>query len=252
MNERGGPQIIPRPKLWTPGRAAPWESLTLGHSAEVADTARAVLPLGRLGSESPVKQRGGQASAVLIPLYPEQGEMHVILTRRAHTLRTHAGEVSFPGGRAEPGEDAFTTAAREAHEEIGLLPKLVKPLGELDHLTTVTQRNYIVPVLGLLTERPQQRINPAEVDKVIHVSLSELMQPEVYREERWVVGEASWPMFFFELHGDTVWGATAALLRQLLALLTHSDPGNEFDLDPARGADSTDRGLRPEGFEGLF
>lgn len=252
MNGRGGPQIIPRPKLWTPGRAAPWNLRTLGHSAEVADTARIVLPLGRLGSESPVKQRGGQASAVLIPLYPEQGEMHVILTRRAHTLRTHAGEVSFPGGRAEPGEDAFTTAAREAHEEIGLLPKLVEPLGELDHLTTVTQRNYIVPVLGLLTERPQQRINPAEVDKVIHVSLSELMQPGVYREERWVVGEASWPMFFFELHGDTVWGATAALLRQLLALLTHSNPGNEFDLDPARGADSTHRGLRPEGFEGLL
>ena len=252
MNGRGGPQIIPRPKLWTPGRAAPGDSLTLGHSTEVADTARAVLPLGRLGSESPVKQRGGQASAVLIPLYPEQDEMHVILTRRAHTLRTHAGEVSFPGGRAEPGEDAFTTAAREAHEEIGLLPKLVEPLGELDHLTTVTQRNYIVPVLGLLTERPQQRINPAEVDKVIHVSLSELMQPEVYREERWVVGEASWPMFFFELHGDTVWGATAALLRQLLALLTHSDPGNEFDLDPARGADSAYRGLGPDGFEGLF
>lgn len=218
----------------------------------MADTARAVLPLGRLGSESPVKQRGGQASAVLIPLYPEQGEMHVILTRRAHTLRTHAGEVSFPGGRAEPGEDPFTTAAREAHEEIGLLPKLVEPLGELDHLTTVTQRNYIVPVLGLLDERPQQRINPAEVDKVIHVSLTELMQPEVYREERWVVGSSSWPMFFFELDGDTVWGATAALLRQLLALLTHSDPGNEFDLDPARGAGSTHRGLRPDGFEGLF
>ena len=224
----------------------------MGHSTEVADTARAVLPLGRLGSESPVKQRGGQASAVLIPLYPEQGEMHVILTRRAHTLRTHAGEVSFPGGRAEPGEDPFTTAAREAHEEIGLLPKLVEPLGELDHLTTVTQRNYIVPVLGLLDERPQQRINPAEVDKVIHVSLTELMQPEVYREERWVVGSSSWPMFFFELDGDTVWGATAALLRQLLALLTHSDPGNEFDLDPARGAGSTHRGLRPDGFEGLF
>lgn len=251
MNERGGPQIIPRPKLWTPGSEAPWASQTLGHSSDVAARARAVLPAGHLGKESPVKQRGAAASAVLIPLYPDQGEMHVILTRRAHTLRTHSGEVSFPGGRAEPGEDSFTTAAREAHEEIGLVPELVEPLGELDHLTTVTRRNYIVPVLGLLAERPEQQINPAEVDKILHVSLAELMAPGVYREERWGTGAASRPVFFFELHGDTVWGATAALLRQLLALLSNTDPGGEFDLDPARGTETIHFELAEDGLGGV-
>jgi len=210
-----------------------------------------VLPLGRRGKESPVKQNGAGASAVLLPLYPENGEMYVILTRRAHTLRTHCGEVSFPGGRAEPGEDAFTTASREAFEEIGLLPELVEPLGELDHLTTVTRQNYIVPVLGLLTERPLQRINRAEVDKVLHVPLRELMADGVYHEERWGAGDASRPVFFFDLYGDTVWGATAALLRQLLALLSNCDPGDEFDLDPARGSGPMPFALDANGLDGV-
>lgn len=188
---------------------------------------------------------------MLLPLYPEHGEMHIILTRRAKTLRAHSGEVSFPGGRAEPGEDPFTTASREAFEEIGLLPELVEPLGELDHLTTVTRQNYIVPVLGLLAQRPQQRVNPAEVEEVLHVPLRELMAQGVYREERWGVSEHSRPVFFFELYGDTVWGATAAVLRQLLARLTHSDLGDEFDLDPARGSGSLPFELDENGLGGV-
>lgn len=244
---RGGPQLIPRPELWTPGRAAPWSTVDSPSALIVPDRARQVLPLGRRGRESPVKKLGAGASAVLIPLYEQDSEMHVVLTRRAQTLRTHRGEVSFPGGRAEPGEDPVTTAIREANEEIGLIPSIVEPLGELDHLTTITRRSYIVPVVGLLTERPEGEVNPAEVDKVLYVPLSELMSPEVYREEQWGTPEMSRPVYFFELDGDTVWGATAALLRQLLALLTETDPGGEFDLDPARGTELIHFDLGPDG-----
>jgi len=248
---RGGPQFIPRPELWTPGRTAPWSAVESPSGLIVPGRAREVLPPGRLGRESPVKELGAGASAVLVPLYSEGGEMHVVLTRRAQTLRTHRGEVSFPGGRAEPGEDHVTTAIREANEEIGLEPSVVEPLGELDHLTTITRRSYIVPVVGLLAERPEGEMNPAEVEKVLYVPLSELMSPDVYREEQWGTPEMSRPVYFFELEGDTVWGATAALLRQLLALLTGTDPGGEFDLDPARGTDLVHFELGPDGLGGV-
>lgn len=248
---RGGPQIIPRPTLWTPGRPAPWTQVGETSGLIVPDRVRSTLPSQRRGRRSPVAELGAAPSAVLVPLYEHDGEMHVVLTRRARTLRTHKGEVSFPGGRGDPGETYLQTALREAHEEVALDPSLVEPLGELDHLTTITRRAYIVPVVGLLPGRPELVPSPAEVDAVLHVPLSALMSPEVFREERWGEGDSARPVYFFDLEGDTVWGATAALLRQLLALLTDSDPGSETDLDPARGIDMIPFDLDPDGLGGV-
>jgi 8-oxo-dGTP pyrophosphatase MutT (NUDIX family) len=235
MTERGGPQEIPRPAAWTPGRPAPWSVLAPTDRVIGVDRAREVFPADLEGRPSPVADEGGSPSAVLVPLY-DDGELHVVLTRRAWNLRTHRGEVSFPGGRADPGEDPRTTALREACEEVALDPATVEPLGQLDHLTTVTRRAYIVPVLGLLPGRPDLLANDGEVDAVLHVPLSELLDDTVFREEQWGTPPLSRPVYFFELVGDTVWGATAAMLRQLLARLTGTDPGDPIDLDPARGA----------------
>ncbi len=234
MPDRGGPQKIPRPEIWTPGRPAPWAHLDPASRLILPDRVREVYPPLRQGLASPVAADGAEPSAVLVPLYDLDGELHVVLTRRSWNLRTHKGEVSFPGGRAEPGEDALTAALREANEEIDLDPALVEPLGELDHLTTVTRRAYIVPVVGLVSRVPELRPNDAEVDRVLHVPLSELTADGVFREERWGEGPTSRPIYFFDLEGDTVWGATAAMLRQLLARLTGTDPGTLIDMDPAR------------------
>jgi hypothetical protein len=73
-------------------------------------------------------------------------------------------------------------------------------------------------MVGALGARPQLRAAPAEVDQILHVSLAELLLDEVFREEHWPIGEAWRPITFFELHGNTVWGATAAMLRQLLGV----------------------------------
>ncbi len=244
---RGGPQVIPRPTLWTPGRPAPWSATRDPGALIVPDRVRAAVPPDRVGSPSPVAELGASPSAVLIPIYDHHGELHVVLTRRAQSLRTHKGEVSFPGGRADPGETYVQAALREAQEEVFLDPMLVEPLGELDHLTTVTRRAYIVPVVGLLPARPELGRNPAEVEAVLHVPLSELLSPQVFREELWGEGETARPVYFFDLVGDTVWGATAALLRQLLALLTGTDPGGPTDLDPARGVEMLHFPLGPDG-----
>jgi 8-oxo-dGTP pyrophosphatase MutT (NUDIX family) len=162
-----------------------------------------------------------RASAVLAPLYDdEHGEAHVVLTRRTWDLRSHQGEVSFPGGRQDPGESITDTALREAHEEIGLDASGVEVIGELDHLATFSSRSYIVPLVGVLPSRPALTPNESEVAAILHVPLAELLDPAIYREERWDFLDSERPIFFFELVGDTVWGATAAMLRQLLGFVT--------------------------------
>jgi 8-oxo-dGTP pyrophosphatase MutT (NUDIX family) len=217
---RGGPQRIPRPATARPGDPAPWAHL--GEVDRRVDAARlraAFADLGppvRAARESEV----GRGSAVLAPIYEDGGEAHVILTRRAAALRVHGGEVSFPGGGQDRGEALQDTARREAHEEIGLEPDLVEIIGELDHLTTITSDSFIVPYVGLLPRRPELRASPGEVDAILRVPLAELLDPTLYREERWHLFGADRPIYFFELYGDTVWGATAAMLRQLLGLAT--------------------------------
>ena len=162
-----------------------------------------------------------RASAVLAPLYEHDGEVFVVLTRRAQTLRSHRGEVSFPGGGEDPGDvDLWATARREAWEEVGLDPDAVELLGELDHLQTVTSRSFIVPFVGVTPGRPELVANPAEVELVLHVPFSELLAEGVYREERWGVAPLDRPMHFFELVGDTIWGATGAMLHDLLTMVT--------------------------------
>lgn len=189
---------------------------------------------------SPVAATGAVPSAVLVAFFmaPASGgrELHVLLTRRSWGLRTHSGEVAFPGGRCELDEHTRDAAIREAWEETGLEPGDVETLGELDHLTTVTRRAYIVPQVAVVPTPMDLRANPVEVEQILLVPVSELLSREVFREEQWGAPGPHRPIYFFELVGNTVWGATAAILRQCLALLVGADPGSLIDLDPARMA----------------
>jgi 8-oxo-dGTP pyrophosphatase MutT (NUDIX family) len=198
----------------------------------VADVRAALAPLGppqpsaRELVDGP--RRPGRPSAVLAPLYDAPVDGHgeaagafVVLTRRTWGMRTHEGEVSFPGGRVEPDESPLDGARREAHEEIGLDPGSVEIIGELDHLATVSSGSFIVPYVGALPGRPETVPSPDEVEAVLHVPLAELLEPGIFREELWTFpGGYVQAITFFELVGDTVWGATASLLRQLLGVVT--------------------------------
>ncbi len=231
MPVRGGPQEIPRPRSARSGRPAPWadlpDELLRPSMAEVRDAlaaAPAARPVERLA-------RDRRAAAVLAALYDEPVEAaslaHVVLTRRAMHLRNHRGEVSFPGGAQEPGETFWQTAVREAHEEVALDPSLPVPLAELDHLRTVTSESFIVPLVAELPRRPELEAHPGEVDAVLQVSLAELLLPEVFHEEIWSIGGQERAIYFFDIVGDTIWGATAAMLRNLLSIVTGTfDPGD--------------------------
>jgi 8-oxo-dGTP pyrophosphatase MutT (NUDIX family) len=221
---RGGDQVIPRPLATTAGRPAPWADLPPERRRPTLDDVRRALAAAGPARISERETMPGldRASAVLAPLYEEDGELCIVLTRRTWHLRSHSGEVSFPGGRQDASDaDLWHTAVRESHEEIALDPTAVERIGELDHLATVTSRSFIVPWVGALPGRPDTVANPAEVSAVLHVPVAELLDPAIYREERWQLPWAEdRPIFFFELVGDTVWGATGAMLRQLLGLVT--------------------------------
>lgn len=162
----------------------------------------------------------GAPAAVLVPIFEEDGHARVILTRRSDRLRSHTGEVSFPGGRLDPEEEPLAAALREATEEIGLPPETVEIIGQLEPLATLSSRSGITPFVGLIKERPTLTPNPHEVEHAFDISLADLLDTAIYREERW---DTPWgddrAVHFFELPDDTVWGATARILHQLLELL---------------------------------
>jgi 8-oxo-dGTP pyrophosphatase MutT (NUDIX family) len=162
----------------------------------------------------------GAPAAVLVPLFEEDDQARVILTRRSGRLRSHTGEVSFPGGRLEPGEAPLAAALREAGEEVGLVEDDVEILGQLEPLATLSSRSGITPFVGVLPARPVLHPNPHEVEHAFDVALSELMDEAVYREEIW---DTEWadnrPVHFFDLPEDIVWGATARILHELLELI---------------------------------
>jgi 8-oxo-dGTP pyrophosphatase MutT (NUDIX family) len=230
---RGGDQIIPRPLNARPGRPAPWADLPAERRRPTLTDVRAALESAGPAVRSEREQLPGidLAAAVLAPLYEHHGELHVVLTRRTWQMRAHSGEVSFPGGREDDGDlNLWATALREAEEEIALDPSSVEHIGELDHLATVTSRSFIVPYVGALAGRPRTEANPGEVSAVLHVPVAELLDPTIFREETWTFPWAEdRPIFFFELVGDTVWGATGAMLRQLLGLVTGTVGRGELD-----------------------
>ena len=159
-------------------------------------------------------------AAVLAGLVPRKQGTQVLLTRRTDGLRHHGGQVSFPGGRIEPGDaDAVAAAIRESNEEIALASPQIEPLGFLDPFTTISGFR-VVPVVAVIDPSYVAVPDPNEVADVFEVPLDYLMAPENlrrvevdYRGRRRAVLEYDWP-------GQRIWGATAAILfnlRQRLA-----------------------------------
>src|SRR6266508_54409 len=131
-------------------------------------------------------------------------------------MRNHSGEVSFPGGRLDPGETPTEGALREANEEVGLDPASVDVIGELDHVATVVSRSHVVPIVGRV--EGQLPLAPAsmEVVRVFWVPLADLVRTDTYRVERWHFPPTERLLYFFELDDETVWGLTAFILTDLL------------------------------------
>jgi 8-oxo-dGTP pyrophosphatase MutT (NUDIX family) len=185
---------------------------------------------------------GFAPAAVLVPLLRRDGGPTLLLTRRTEELEKHRGEIAFPGGRREAGEDAPAAALREAREEVSLEPRQVEVLGELDDRLVVT-RFVVTPVVGLVAEPPRAfGRDEREVREVFEVPLHRFLDPGVGRFEWWdpsrlppglayrpladmrseeidpVTGR--YKVYFFDVAPDrVVWGLTARLVRDLLERL---------------------------------
>jgi len=168
---------------------------------------------GDLAGLPPVAGREGARAAVLVPLYQAENRLRLILTRRPDDMRTHAGDVVFPGGTIDStDEDPVETAIREAWEEIGIPPERVEVLGGLNPVRTRSAEMLVVPVVARV-ERPAQLIlQPDEVDAVVEPNIEELLDEDAWRVEEWH-GHQLW---FYEFPEGTLWGATAAVVRDLL------------------------------------
>lgn len=158
-------------------------------------------------------------AAVLVPLVPRQGGLHMLLTERQPHLSRHAGQVAFPGGRIDEADlSPIAAALRETEEETGILPGFVEPLGFLD--TYLTSTNYrVVPVVGIV--RPGFTVTPhaGEVADVFEVPLAFLMNPHHHeRHSRDWQGRLRY-YYAMPWEGRYIWGATAGMIRNLYSLM---------------------------------
>lgn len=161
-------------------------------------------------------------AAVLVPLIWDEDQWHLLLTRRTEMVANHKGQVSFPGGSAEPGDAGpEETALREAYEEIGLLPRDVTILGRLSSRPTVT--NFVItPVIGRVRWPYEFRLSQEEVGRVFTIPLDWLAQPQNREERPRVlpgVGRVENVIHFRPYDGEILWGASAWIAMDLLRAL---------------------------------
>lgn len=160
-------------------------------------------------------------AAVLILLVDKPEGLTVLLTKRPETLRVHAGQISFPGGQAEPQDNnnPAATALRETQEEIGLDPSLVEVIGYLPEYRTRTGF-AVAPVVAYIKPPFTLSPNAAEVERIIEVPLEHFLNPDNCRIGEKEFGGHTARFYSFEYGTDTIWGATAGMLRGLREALS--------------------------------
>jgi 8-oxo-dGTP pyrophosphatase MutT (NUDIX family) len=166
-------------------------------------------------------------ASVLVPLFVEAGELWTLLTKRADDLPHHKSQYAFPGGGRETGESAWDAALREAREEIGLEPKVVLPLGELDELAAAGSDHRVIPCIGAVPWPVETKPDAREIAEVFAVPLSAFANPKLIEDRPVTInGRERW-LRIYHLGNRRIWGLTALVLKNLLVRLGLEGPVEE-------------------------
>jgi len=165
--------------------------------------------------------RPAKLSAVLVLLYPFENEIHLALMKRPVYPGIHNGQVSFPGGKMElTDNDLIETALREAEEEVGVDRLNINVIGELSDLFIIVSNFKVRPIIGLIDKKPDFILDPREVDGILNISLKDLNSPKFQGLKKMTFkNEIAIDAPFYDVHGNMVWGATAMIISELLALV---------------------------------
>jgi 8-oxo-dGTP pyrophosphatase MutT (NUDIX family) len=169
-------------------------------------------------------------AGVLLLLYPTHDGLHLVLTVRTSGLNHHSGQISLPGGGWEEGDVSFQeTALREAQEEIGIATDDLELLGPLTSLYIAPSNNVIHPFVAYISRLPTFHPDPSEVAELLQVPLRLLVNPATRRKEDWIWRGAPLHVPFYAVGKHKVWGATAIVLAEFLALLAQSPIRSDED-----------------------
>jgi len=161
------------------------------------------------------------SAAVLLPLFRKEGVYHVLLTERTHSVKTHKGEISFPGGVYDHDDQTLEkTALRESFEEVGVRESDVDILGCLDDVETTTHYR-IRPFVGMIPYPYPLVVNRDEIEQLIEVPLDQLCLKDFMRQTRASLKSGDRIIYAYRYGRYVIWGATAAILRQFLDLIRH-------------------------------
>lgn len=167
---------------------------------------------------------GMVTAAVLVPLYRKNGSRHVLLTKRSDFVEHHRGEISFPGGKLDPSDaNVLACALRETAEEIGVDPKDVKVLGELDDFYTVATRFLVIPFVGIIPYPYEFRTSEREISSLLGVPLEVFFDPSRRSEDMWMVKGQSIEVISYLWQGHNIWGATARIMKHLTDLIEQKE-----------------------------
>jgi len=180
-----------------------------------------MMPVPRKTRRPPDMPGRVRLGGVLVLLYCREGQLHLVLTKRRDDLQSHAGQVSFPGGRHEPPESLSETALRETHEEVGVNPTSLTLIGELTPLYIFPSDFEVHPFVAWHANgaRPGFTPNSNEVAQIIETPLARFFDPAVRMEETWTIRGYRLQVPFFDIQGHKVWGATAMMLSEFLERL---------------------------------
>lgn len=161
----------------------------------------------------------------MMPLCDASPSPELLFIKRPGHMPSHRGEIAFPGGgRDSSDETLWSTAVREAEEEIALSPVAVDLVAELETQVTVGSRYVLTPFIAEVAPDTEIAASSPEADRVLRVSIARLAERGVFREEIWPWGGEERPIFFFDLDADDViWGATGRMVYRLLCLITGSE-----------------------------